>query len=71
MSAPPVRVPAWALAVLAVLASAAFTGVGAVGVLYAQGARTVCATEDSPSCVWIGPVQGNRHGPIIVNGPEK
>lgn len=44
---------------------------GAVGVLLVQGARGVCATEDSVSCVWISPVQGNGGGRVVVNGPEQ
>lgn len=43
--------------------------VGAVTVLAAQGVRGVCASEDSVSCVWIGPVQGNGRGRVVVNGP--
>ena len=42
---------------------------GAVAMLFAQGARGICHAEDSPSCVWFGPLQGNRHGAIVVNGP--
>lgn len=30
----------------------------------------LCATEDSVSCIWVGPVQGNGHGAIVINGPE-
>lgn len=61
-------------AVALALATAAVTfaliGMGAVGMAYAQGARGVCATEDSPACVWVGPVQGNHGGRIVVNGPD-
>ncbi len=30
----------------------------------------VCPLEDSPSCIWIAPVQGNGIGRTTVNGPE-
>ncbi len=30
----------------------------------------VCPSEDSPSCVWIAPLQGNGHGWIVFNGPH-
>lgn len=54
--------------VLAVLALAALALVGA---LVALGARGVCATEDSASCVWVGPVQGNGRGAwLVVNGRD-
>lgn len=29
-----------------------------------------CATEDSVSCVWVGPEQGNRRGAVVINGPD-
>jgi hypothetical protein len=40
--------------------------------LYAAGARGLCPTEDSVSCVWIPAFQGNGHGSpvIVVNGPN-
>ncbi len=29
----------------------------------------VCPLEDSPSCIWLAPVQGNGIGRTVVNGP--
>ncbi len=43
----------------------------AAGWAYLQGARGICPTEDSVSCVWIGPLQGNHRGAVVVNGPEE
>lgn len=59
-----------ALALAAVVESVLTLAVGAGAVLYARGARGVCVTEDSVSCVWFGPWQGNGRGRIVVNGPE-
>lgn len=36
-----------------------------------DGWSPICSTEDSPSCIWFGPLQGNGQGPIIWNGPER
>ncbi len=58
------------LALAAFAAVLALLGIGAAGMAYAQGARGVCATEDSPACVWFGPLQGNHRGRIVVNGPD-
>jgi hypothetical protein len=58
------RVPAWVPIVLALTVGVA---AGSVATLAAQGARGVCAREDSPACVWIAPVQGNNAGQITVN----
>lgn len=60
------------VAVGATMSTLATMMLGAVGMAYAQGARGVCVTEDSPSCVWIGPLQGEHPGGrIVVNGPER
>lgn len=32
--------------------------------------QAVCHTEDSSHCVWVGPVQGNGKGRIVVNWNE-
>ncbi len=42
-----------------------------IGELAFMGVRGVCASEDSPSCIWIGPVQGNGGGGIVINGPDQ
>ena len=62
----------WLLLVVlgATLSTVSMLVLGAAGVLYLQGARGVCAAEDSVSCVWFGPVQGNGGGRIVVNGPD-
>jgi hypothetical protein len=59
-----------ALALAAFAVTFALLGIGAAGMAYAQGARGVCATEDSTACVWVGPLQGNHGGRIVVNGPD-
>ena len=59
------------IASVAMLVSLLFALTMVSATFYAQGARGVCPTEDSPSCVWIGPAQGNGHGGIVVNGPER
>lgn len=51
----------WLLAILVAVALVATT---TAGVLYAQGARGLCPTEDSVSCVWI------NDGHLLVNGPD-
>lgn len=51
------------VAVLALFAGIAIS-------LAAQGARGICQHEDSTSCVWVGPVQGNGSGRVVVNGPD-
>lgn len=59
---------AWSLTVGAVLlVLLAGMVAGAAGVAYAQGARGVCAEEDSPACVWVGPLQGNHRGRVVIN----
>ncbi len=55
---------------VAVVAGLLAFAAGAVVMLAAQGVRRVCPTEDSPSCVWVGPVQGNGRGRVVVNGPD-
>lgn len=30
----------------------------------------LCPEEDSPHCVWIGPLQGNGTGAIVINIDE-
>lgn len=67
----PVTRAQWLLAVGVLFGALTVLGVGAVGALYVQGARGVCPTEDSVSCVWVGPVQGNGGGRVVVNGPER
>ncbi len=57
----------WIVAAFALLFAALL---GAAGMAYAQGARGICAAEFSPSCVWLGPLQNNGKGLIVVNGPE-
>ncbi len=39
---------------------------GAV-VVAVSGVRGVCPTEDSTGCVWVGPLQGNGRGAVVVN----
>lgn len=60
----------WVKAALILVALVLLPVLGAAGTLYVQGARGVCATEDSVSCVWFGPWQGNGRGRVVVNGPE-
>lgn len=72
-----VVVPVHVLSALVALALVTVVGlgflVGVAAILTAQGVRGVCPSEDSPSCVWITPVQGNHGGRpvIVVNGPER
>ena len=30
-------------------------------------AGSLCPTEDSVGCVWVGPLQGNHRGGVVVN----
>lgn len=30
-------------------------------------ALRLCPTEDSTMCIWVGPVQGNGRGAIVLN----
>lgn len=61
------------LCVACVLVSVLLMVGAAAEVLYAQGARGMCHTEDSTSCVWVPALQGNGHGSpaLIVNGPDQ
>lgn len=36
------------------------------GVAAAQS--VICEEEDSLNCVWVGPLQGNGQGAIVING---
>jgi len=58
------------LLVAGVVIAATAATAGAAGALYAQGARHVCRAEYDTACVWVGPLQGDGRGAVIVNGPD-
>jgi hypothetical protein len=44
--------------------------VGVLALCLSAPALPLCETEDSPSCIWFGPLQGNQTGDIVINGTD-
>lgn len=42
---------------------------GVAAGLSLAGVRGMCPAEDSAGCVWVGPLQGNGHGAVVINPP--